>query len=168
MAETTATFRTLGTLLSELVDGAGHDAAWALNPGDPGLFASLDRLSAARASAHPSAGGAPIVAHVDHLRYGLSLLNKWHRGDPDPFSAADYTGSWRIESATEEEWASIRHGLRVEVSAWQEALRNPRRVSDDELAGVVASVVHLAYHLGAIRQIDRTARGPGAGGQIGS
>jgi hypothetical protein len=164
MAETTAVFRTLDTLLSELVDGAGPAAAWALNPGDPGLFASLDRLSAARASAHAPGGGAPIVAHVDHLRYGLSLLNEWHRGDPDPFSSADYTGSWRIESATDDEWARARQALRAEVSAWQEALRNPRRVSDEELAGVVASVVHLAYHLGAIRQIDRTARGPDAAG----
>jgi hypothetical protein len=31
-----------------------------------------------------------------------------------------------------------------------------------ELNGVIASVAHLAYHLGAIRQIDRTIRGPEA------
>jgi hypothetical protein len=29
-----------------------------------------------------------------------------------------------------------------------------------ELSGLVSSIAHLAYHLGAIRQIDRTARGP--------
>jgi hypothetical protein len=29
-----------------------------------------------------------------------------------------------------------------------------------ELNGVVGSIAHLAYHLGAIRQIDRAARGP--------
>jgi len=29
-----------------------------------------------------------------------------------------------------------------------------------ELTGVLASVAHLAYHLGAIRQIDRSTRGP--------
>jgi hypothetical protein len=31
-----------------------------------------------------------------------------------------------------------------------------------ELNGVIASVAHLAYHLGAIRQIDRAIRGPSA------
>ncbi len=27
---------------------------------------------------------------------------------------------------------------------------------------MIGSIAHLAYHLGAIRQIDRTARGPAA------
>jgi hypothetical protein len=31
------------------------------------------------------------------------------------------------------------------------------------LSGMVASTVHLAYHLGAIRQIDKQARGPREG-----
>jgi hypothetical protein len=31
-----------------------------------------------------------------------------------------------------------------------------------ELKGVIGVVVHLAYHLGAIRQIDAAAQGPKA------
>lgn len=31
-----------------------------------------------------------------------------------------------------------------------------------EAGWVVGSVAHLAYHMGAIRQIDRTTREPGA------
>ena len=30
------------------------------------------------------------------------------------------------------------------------------------VAGMIAGVVHLAYHMGAIRQIDRSIRGPSA------
>jgi hypothetical protein len=30
------------------------------------------------------------------------------------------------------------------------------------LNALIASVAHVAYHLGAIRQIDRTIRGPSA------
>jgi hypothetical protein len=30
------------------------------------------------------------------------------------------------------------------------------------LTGAIAIVAHLAYHLGAIRQIDRSIRGPSA------
>jgi hypothetical protein len=35
-------------------------------------------------------------------------------------------------------------------------------MSQLELNGVVASIAHLAYHLGAIRQIDRSTHGPKA------
>jgi hypothetical protein len=31
-----------------------------------------------------------------------------------------------------------------------------------ELNGVIASIAHLAYHLGAMRQIDRSIQGPKA------
>ena len=31
-----------------------------------------------------------------------------------------------------------------------------------ELNGVISSIAHLAYHFGAIRQIDRATRGPAA------
>jgi hypothetical protein len=31
-----------------------------------------------------------------------------------------------------------------------------------ELNGVIASIAHLAYHLGAMRQIDRNIQGPKA------
>jgi hypothetical protein len=32
-----------------------------------------------------------------------------------------------------------------------------------ELSGMIASIAHLAYHLGAIRQIDKQTRGPKEG-----
>ena len=38
-----------------------------------------------------------------------------------------------------------------------------RDVTDVELSGMVASIDHLAYHLGAIRQINKDARGPKEG-----
>ena len=39
----------------------------------------------------------------------------------------------------------------------------PRQVTDIELSGMIGSVAHLAYHLGAMRQINRNARGPKEG-----
>ena len=69
----------LTSVLREIIDGAARDAAVLLNRGDPGLLASLDRLSSDAASAAPREGGATIAAHVDHLRYGLGLLNRWSR-----------------------------------------------------------------------------------------
>ena len=53
--------------------------------------------------------------------------------------------------------------LRDETRRWLTALSAPREVIEVELAGMTGSVAHLAYHLGAIRQIAKTARGPREG-----
>lgn len=152
----------LATLLRELVDGAEREVAWVLNPEDPGLLRSLDKLSADAASAVAPSGGSSIAAHVDHLRYGLSLMNRWSRGE-NPFGDADYSASWRRVTVSDDEWKARRGQLRAEADAWRQAVRQPpREVSEVELTGMVASVAHLAYHLGAIRQIDRSIRGPSA------
>ena len=149
----------LSTLLGELLDGAGPKSGWALNPKDPGLLRSLDNLSAADASAIPAGGRSSIAAHVDHLRYGLSLLNRWSEGEA-PFADADWGASWKLTKVSESEWTSLRQGLQSEARRWQTAIRRPRDFTEDELNGYLASAVHLAYHLGAIRQMSPAARGP--------
>lgn len=150
----------LVTLFGELVDGAQSPESWMLNTGDPGLLRSLDKLSAVDASRVPSGGGASVAAHVDHLRYGLGLLNRWSQGEKNPFATADYSASWRRSLVSERDWATLREQLRGEVRAWHRALQQPREMSQTELNAVIGSVAHLAYHLGAIRQIDRSTRGP--------
>ena len=151
----------LSAVLDELIAGAGPEPAWVLNPHDPGLLNSLDKLSAAEASAIPAGGGASIAAHVDHLRYGLQLLNRWTKGE-NPFADADYSASWDRITVSEVEWLARREALRREADAWRTAIKAPRDLTDFELTGMVASVVHLAYHLGAVRQINRAIRGPSA------
>jgi hypothetical protein len=152
----------LAVLFAELVDGPSPEAAYALNRTDPGLLRSLDGLSAAAASSPPASGGASIAAHVDHVRYGLELMNHWSDGEVDPWSGADWTASWRRTTVSDEQWAALREQLRSETRRWHKALQTPRTMSALELNGVIASVAHVAYHLGAIRQIDRSIRGPKA------
>ncbi len=102
-----------------------------------------------------------MAAHIDHLRYGLSLMNRWSSGE-NPFQDADWSASWRKTVVSEREWSDLRAALRVEASRWLDTLRKPRDLDETELNGMVGSIVHLAYHFGAIRQIDRTVRGPAA------
>jgi hypothetical protein len=161
VAELDIVHRALLKVLSELIDGAAAEECWVLNRQDPGLFRSLDMLSAEQASAVPPAGGASIAAHVDHLRYGLELLNRWSRGE-EPFADANYSASWNRITVSEKQWASRREDLRREAYEWRTAMQQPREPNEFELTGIVASVAHLAYHLGAIRQIDRSIRGPSA------
>ena len=153
----------MDTLFHELVHGSPDRSArtYVLNQGDGGLLASLDRLPASAAS-HVHDGGASIAAHVDHLRYGLSLLNRWANGVSPPWPDMDWTASWRKTFVSDAEWKDLRTRLRDEADAWARALRTPREVTEVQAGWMMGSVVHLAYHLGAIRQIDRAARGPSA------
>jgi hypothetical protein len=150
------------TLFNELISGSPDLSrrTYVLNQGDAGLLASLDRLSAAAASAPQE--GPSIAAHVDHLRYGLSLLNLWANGTLPPTQNMDWTVSWRNNVVSDTEWQKLRAELRREADAWAEILCTAREVSDVEAGWLVGSVAHLAYHLGAIRQIDRITRGPTA------
>ena len=154
--------QTLTTLFSELVNGTREDGAFILNAGDSGLLRSLDKLSAPAAS-RSIEGGATIAAHAQHLRFGLSLMNQWAVEGGDPFTNAKWDEAWKTSRVDERDWAAIREGLRDEVQRWLRALGSPRQVTPLELNGMVGSIAHLAYHLGAIRQIAAGARGPREG-----
>jgi hypothetical protein len=153
---------TLARLFSELVDGTQPGGAFVLNSGDAGLLRSLETLSADDASRSANEG-ATIAAHARHLQYGLSLMNRWAREGGDPFADATWDEAWKTSRVDEREWQTIRDGLQQESRRWHEALRAPREAAGDELAGLIGSIAHLAYHLGAIRQIVKSARGPREG-----
>jgi hypothetical protein len=147
--------------LREVLYGPGSDAYF-LNPGDRGLIASLDTLSADTASARPT-GRSSVAAHVDHLRYGLSLLNRFARGE-DPFDDANWAESWTRQQVTDDQWKTLRSELAREARAWMDAMKQPPAWNEIGLASAVGSIPHLAYHLGAIRQLAQAASGPSAVG----
>jgi hypothetical protein len=153
--------RTMENLFGELMHGVSGKGGFMLNVGDRGLLRSLERLSAAEASA-PTPTGSSIAAHVAHVSYGLSLLNRWSQGE-SPFESADWTASWRKTRVTDTEWEALRIQLRDEAARWLVVLRTPREVQGIELGGMIGSIAHLAYHMGAIRQINAKVRGPAEG-----
>jgi hypothetical protein len=152
----------LTRLFSELVNGtSGHDG-YVLNSGDIGLLKSLEKLSAAEASRSAN-DGATIAAHAQHLRYGLSLMNRWAVEGGNPFADAKWDEAWKMSGVDEPAWKEIREGLGAETRSWLTALDAPREVNTVELTGFISSIGHLAYHLGAIRQITKEGRGPRQG-----
>jgi hypothetical protein len=152
----------LTRLFSELVDGAAPSGAFILNTGDIGLMRSLEKISAADASRSVN-DGATIAEHAQHLRYGLSLMNQWAREGGNPFANAKWDDAWKVSAVDAPAWQEIQAGLRDETHRWLEVIKTPRDVSEVGLTGVAGSVAHLAYHLGAIRQINKTTRGPREG-----
>ena len=150
-------------LFSELVDGTKvKGEAFVLNSGDVGLLRSLDKLSADSASRSVN-DGATIAAHAQHLRYGLSLMNRWATEGGNPFADAKWDEAWKTSRVDSKQWDEIRRGLRDETQRWLAALGSRREAAMVELCGMIGSIAHLAYHLGAIRQIDTSARGPKEG-----
>jgi hypothetical protein len=153
--------RILENLFGELMHGVSGKGGFMLNVGDRGLLRSLERLSGPEASA-VTATGSSIAAHVAHVTYGLSLMNRWSKGE-NPFADADWAASWKKVKVTDAEWEALRIQLRDEAARWLVVLRTPREVQDIEMSGMIGSIAHLAYHIGAIRQINSKARGPAEG-----
>ena len=102
--DTTESSRTLSHLFAELVNGVTSSrGGFMLNTGDTGMLASLDKLSAEDAS-HSANGGATIAAHTQHVRYGLSLMNRWASEGGNPFADAKWDEAWKISAIGEGQW----------------------------------------------------------------
>src|SRR5437667_1872868 len=139
---TTSIAHTLTRLFFELVDGAhGAGGAFILNSGDLGLLRSLDTLSPAAASRSVN-GGATIAAHAQHLRYGLSLMNRWATEGGNPFADAKWDEAWKTAAVDAQAWREIQDGLRDETHRWLAALQSPRDVKDVAPTGMIASIAH--------------------------
>jgi hypothetical protein len=156
----TSVQRSLNTLLRELSYGPPKDFALVLNVGDAGLLASLDALSSEAASASVE-GRSSVAAHVDHLWYGFTMMRRWSQGE-NPFVDADVASSWKRQRVTDEEWRALRTKLADELRAWLDIISTPREWDEMTMTVMLSTAVHLAYHIGAIRQIAPRAKGPEA------
>ena len=137
----------LSKLLFEIFNGPPGEEAYILNPGDPGLLPQLESIDANAASTRPMAGKTTIAAHVDHVRYGLTLLNRWAAGETNPWADADWDVSWKHTSVTDDEWRALRDSCHREAETWQHAVTRRTEWDDTAAAGALASAAHTAYHL---------------------
>jgi hypothetical protein len=145
--------RALSNMLTEIFDGPPGREAYLLNPGDAGLLRQLDAIEASAASKRPMPGKTTIAAHVDHLYFGLSILNRWAAGEANPWAGADWNASWQRTTVTEDQWRTLRDGLRREAEKWRRVVATRENWDDMSAAAALSTAVHTAYHFGAIRQL---------------
>lgn len=145
--------RALSNMLTELFDGPPAQEAFVLNTGDPGLLRQLDTIDASAASKRPMPGKTTIAAHADHLHFGLVILNRWAAGDANAWAGADWNGSWQRTTVTDEQWRTLRDGLRQEAEKWRKMVAARTEWDDMAAAAALSTAAHTAYHFGAIRQI---------------
>ncbi|EAQ78338.1 hypothetical protein [Blastopirellula marina] len=145
--------QSLTTLLGEALNGGTVESSWFIHRNDPGLIRLLRRYSALEASTPPAAGRMPIVAHAEHLRYHLSLIEATLRGEADAFATADWSAAWEVKMIRDADWNALIAEIDALGRVWLEACETPHEWDSMMLTGAFASIAHLAYHMGAIRQI---------------
>lgn len=134
--------------------GPAGPGTWYIDnePGS-GLLGTLEALDAEEAS-RPLSPGEPLSAasHAEHMRFGLSLANRAAAGE-DAYTGVSWARSWDTRRVDDAAWKALLAALRKEVETMRGSLQRADLWDDaDFRTGLIASVAHLAWHLGALRQ----------------
>ena len=138
-------------LMKEAFEGAQHDWTWIVdNEPDHGILGTMASVSAERASQSPSEGKPSMAAHAGHLLFGLQLANALAAGEePD----VDWEDSWSMQTVTDEQWVELQQNLRAEYQQLLKSVPIIENADQETLTGTIATVAHVTYHLGAMRQL---------------
>lgn len=123
------------------------------NAPDCGLFGTLDALTAEQASLPVDDGGVTAAAQAEHVRFSLDVSVRWMRGEREK---VDWARSWDVREVDDDAWTVLRDQLRRTYDAFV-VTAHQQPMDAELLEGLVATVAHAAYHLGALRQIAKHA-----------
>ncbi|CAN5680863.1 hypothetical protein BH11ARM2_BH11ARM2_33730 [soil metagenome] len=148
------------TLLREAFEGRvdGNDYTWFVE-GREGVFDALASVDAETASRRTTPNSPTLAAHAYHMLYLLRSANTW-QGKPSP--KGNWESSWAKQTATQQEWAELAEAIRHEYAsylAWFAA--NEEWNQEDIYVGALATLPHVAYHLGAMRHLVRELKDVG-------
>lgn len=116
------------------------------------LGETLAGLTAGLASQPISPQGASIASHVGHVLFYLDVVERGLRGEE--VGPIDWEQSWLIHEVTPEEWTRMQDRLEQTYHTLLETIRSldaDHWEAEDTIGDALSSVVHTAYHLGAIR-----------------
>ena len=115
------------------------------------LFETLDTISADEASRPVSAHCASLAAQVTHVIFYMEVLEKAMLDQQ--IGKVDWGDIWqRVEAVTDDEWAALKEQLKQTYQRISTMIQAVENWDDDRIGGIIAIVVHTAYHLGEIRQ----------------
>ena len=147
-------------LLTEAFEGPRdpRDTWFVSNAPDSGIFGTLAALSAQEASRAPGPGRRSAAAHTSHVAFSLRVSRALLRGETP---AVNWAESWAVSSVDARGWAGLRASLRSDYEAVRDELAARTEWDARSLTRAMAMVAHVAYHLGALRQIAQPpARDP--------
>ena len=154
----------LRALVTEIGDGPPDPRSTLIVSNQPGsgLLGTLETIDAAAASAVPAGCAHSIAGHAGHIAFVLDLFVRAARGE-NAYAGAKWQESWRTTRVDERAWRDVRDRLRELHRLTLEALaKGPPVVDQAIITGGVALPAHMAYHLGAVRQLAVITEGRGA------
>ena len=142
-------FESTLTLLRETFEGAqGASTYYVDNAPGSGLFDTLEKIDASRASAPISKSGATIAGHVHHAGFHLDMTSAWIQGDR---ADRDWAQSWTVKAVDDAQWGRLRQTLRRQYEELVRAIEKEPAAIGESLPTTLGAIAHAAYHLGAIR-----------------
>ncbi|MCB9107742.1 MAG: hypothetical protein H6633_26335 [Anaerolineales bacterium] len=116
------------------------------------MFETLATVSAEEASIPVGGQCATLAAQVKHVAFYLQVIEEALR--TQEFKKQDWDKIWRETSAVSpDEWEAIKSELRERYDRIKTFIDETTEWSNERLiGGVIATIVHTAYHLGEIRQ----------------
>ena len=118
-----------------------------------GILNTLDGLSAGEAS--QEIVGMTIAAQTEHAKFYLDRLCEFINGRTE---RVNWDDSWLIETVNESEWSALRAAVRNSYEGTLKCLLEVEEWNDRKMGMAIGLVAHTAYHLGAIRQIAKSAK----------
>jgi hypothetical protein len=125
-----------------------------------GWAQTLSVLTAAEASRPVAPGGTTIAGQTAHAAYYLELfediiLNRQ--------THADWPGSFAPRAVDEAAWAAQQARLLGVADRVAALMRGNPSWPEPHVRSAIGSLTHLAYHLGAVRQMARVVADPPGG-----
>ena len=118
---------------------------------DSGIRSTLGTLAPDQAS-FSRTGHPTIAAHARHMNFHLRAVSEWMEGDR---RKRDWKGSFKPERVNADEWSQLQEDLERSRSELIRVLASldAERFEKEGIGAAMGAVAHLAYHLGAIRQL---------------
>jgi hypothetical protein len=115
-----------------------------------GLFDTIDKVDAEKASRSATEGGTTIAGHCEHVRFYLEFLSNYMS---EKFTMVDWKDSWKITTVSDAEWTALRGQLHKTYQVVTDTFNEVETWNDFKISGALGILAHTAYHLSAIRQL---------------
>lgn len=139
------------SLLTLLTEACQSVKGYFLDP-KTSLFETLSEISAAEASIPVGGRCATIAAQVTHVNFAMEVSERYFlTGKNEPY---DWGEIWRtVSEISPAEWAALQNRIRETYQRLCKIIENHHRwETQSEMTEGINLIVHIAYHLGEIRQ----------------
>lgn len=117
--------------------------------GQSGYFGTLEKIDFR--NARRTIAGTSIAAQTKHVTFVVRVVTESNTANAGAPDADQWRQSWSIDDLDSEQWNRMRPELRNAYIDLRQFIRETPTIDDATFANIIGAIVHVAYHLGAIR-----------------